>query len=211
MKKVYYEINEELAKRAKEYNSFSDYIENSETKFYQEQIDAVYEVALKKMEELPKGLHYRIETMFIRYSKALADFINKKNSIDCRVPSVLIVGGGNFNNKAKEKQNIARSKNYAHYEKIKELFEQMRDFSEREIRKELKYEIEFTGFKNDDMEIIVNNDINRLQIDFKEKPDEELRAKLKKNAFKWAPSKKVWQRQLTPNAIRATKIIFEIN
>ena len=56
--------------------------------------------------------------------------------------------------------------------------------------------------------IIHNTDINRLQIEFDDKPDEEMRSKLKSNGFKWAPSQGVWQRQLTDNAISAVKRIF---
>ena len=56
--------------------------------------------------------------------------------------------------------------------------------------------------------IIQNTDINRLQIEFDDKPDEEMRSKLKSNGFKWAPSQGVWQRQLTDNAISAVKRIF---
>ena len=48
-----------------------------------------------------------------------------------------------------------------------------------------------------------NNDNMRLQLFFDGKPSDEIRAVLKKNAFKWAPSQSAWQRQLTDNAIRA--------
>ena len=56
--------------------------------------------------------------------------------------------------------------------------------------------------------IIQNTDINRLQIEFDDKPDEEMRSKLKANGFKWAPSQGAWQRQLTDNATAAVKRIF---
>ena len=36
----------------------------------------------------------------------------------------------------------------------------------------------------------------RLQIIFDGKPDPEVRAVLKKNGFKWAPSQGAWQRML---------------
>ena len=50
-----------------------------------------------------------------------------------------------------------------------------------------------------------NTDIMRLQIFFEDKPDREMIALLKKNAFKWAPSQGAWQRQLTNNAVYAFK------
>lgn len=61
-------------------------------------------------------------------------------------------------------------------------------------------EIEVNGIK-----IVQNSDDMRLQIFFDGKPSDEIRMLLKKNAFKWAPSKGAWQRQLTDNAISSFK------
>lgn len=49
--------------------------------------------------------------------------------------------------------------------------------------------------------IVKNGATQRLQIFFEGIPDKDVREKLKKHAFKWAPSVKAWQRTLTPNAI----------
>ncbi len=48
-----------------------------------------------------------------------------------------------------------------------------------------------------------NTELNRLQLFFEEKPDENHRASLKSHGFKWAPSQDAWQRQLGDNAIYA--------
>ena len=48
-----------------------------------------------------------------------------------------------------------------------------------------------------------NHEENRLCIEFDGKPDEDVRAILKGNGFHWSPRNKVWQRQLTDNAIYA--------
>lgn len=61
-------------------------------------------------------------------------------------------------------------------------------------------EIEVNGIK-----ILQNSGDMRLQIFFEGKPDDETRKILKSNAFKWAPSKGAWQRQLTNNAIYSFK------
>ena len=45
-----------------------------------------------------------------------------------------------------------------------------------------------------------NNEIMRVQFIFPGKPDDETRAMLKENGFRWAPSQGPWQRQLTANA-----------
>lgn len=65
---------------------------------------------------------------------------------------------------------------------------------------------EFEGFK-----VIFNYEADRLQIKHDTKPDNETIYKLKKNGFKWSPSNQCWQRQLTNNAIWATKHYLGIN
>jgi predicted ABC-type ATPase len=50
--------------------------------------------------------------------------------------------------------------------------------------------------------ILKNYEANRVQIFFKDKPGPELIAKLKRRAFRWSPSNKAWQRQLTVQAVK---------
>lgn len=59
--------------------------------------------------------------------------------------------------------------------------------------------------KFDGGEIVRNLEADRLQIIFDEKPDEEMRAKLKSNGFRWSPRYGAWQRQLTQNAESAAR------
>ena len=49
-------------------------------------------------------------------------------------------------------------------------------------------------------EIVRNLEADRLQILIDEKPDDETRAALKQNGFRWSPRYSAWQRQLTQNA-----------
>ena len=58
------------------------------------------------------------------------------------------------------------------------------------------------------VEIIHNIELDRLQLKFPDKPTPEIIALLKKNAFKWSPTQKVWQRQLTSNAIYAANHVL---
>lgn len=79
----------------------------------------------------------------------------------------------------------------------------------------LKSEIDdITNLKNDtnmysnsdkSIKIIKNPEIMRIQIFFDDMPNEKIRTALKKYAFKWSPSNKTWQRQLTQNAIYMTE------
>lgn len=54
--------------------------------------------------------------------------------------------------------------------------------------------------KFDGGEIVRNLDADRLQIIFDDKPNEDTRAALKTNGFRWSPRFGAWQRQLTRNA-----------
>lgn len=51
----------------------------------------------------------------------------------------------------------------------------------------------------------------RIRIYFDEKPNSEMIKKLKGSAFKWSPSNRAWQRQLTPNAKYAAKRLLGID
>ena len=48
----------------------------------------------------------------------------------------------------------------------------------------------------------------RLQIFFPGKPEPDMIARLKSNAFKWSPSRGCWQRQLTGNAKGAARRVL---
>ena len=66
------------------------------------------------------------------------------------------------------------------------------------------------GWTFDGGEVICNVDENRLQIRFDAIPDEQTRSMLKSNRFRWSRYNGVWQRQLTPNAIRTARYLFKI-
>ena len=67
-----------------------------------------------------------------------------------------------------------------------------------------------TGTAFDGGEIVRNLEADRLQILFDEKPDEETRAALKQNGFRWSPKNQAWQRQLTDNAERAARQVLRL-
>ena len=65
--------------------------------------------------------------------------------------------------------------------------------------------------KFDGGEIVRNAELNRLQIIFDSIPDDETRASLKSNGFRWSPRNQAWQRQLTQNAESAALRILGLN
>jgi len=60
-----------------------------------------------------------------------------------------------------------------------------------------------------EVNVVENSEDNRLQLFFDGKPDEETRAKLKHNGFRWAPSNSCWQSYLNRTQIERVKTIFE--
>ena len=68
-------------------------------------------------------------------------------------------------------------------------------------------EIKFNGGR-----VVVCNSDERMRFYFDEIPSAEVRAMMKRNAFKWSPKNGAWQRQLTANCKLDTKrIIAELN
>lgn len=65
----------------------------------------------------------------------------------------------------------------------------------------------FVGWQFEGGEAVINEEKNRLQLLFDEKPSDTERAALKSNGFKWAPSDGAWQRQLNSNAFYAANRI----
>jgi hypothetical protein len=66
------------------------------------------------------------------------------------------------------------------------------------------------GWNFDGGNVTMNAELNRIQIFFDSKPDEEIRRELKRYGFKWAPSQGAWQRQLNGNGLYAVKNIKSI-
>lgn len=63
--------------------------------------------------------------------------------------------------------------------------------------------------KVDGVEVEENNSIDRIQLRFADIPPAETREMLKRNGFRWSPSQKAWQRQLTTNGQYATRSLLE--
>ena len=114
-----YEINEETAKLAKELNSFSDYKENSATNEYNSYLTRFEQNVNELIDKYPQNINEEvlnlIEYYKDKYSKKLAFAINKHNSIECRMPSIMIAGPAKFNVRKKEKQNNARESFWKEY------------------------------------------------------------------------------------------------
>lgn len=142
MKPIYYYINEEAARRAKEANSFSDYVQGSATADYQRMVDKAAEIAAAQKQKVDAMYHEKIDNLLDYYARKLANNINQRNEIDARVPSVLIAGPANFPVRQKEKQNAARDRNSVEYAMIQEIIGKIRGTGMGGIRSDDKNAIE---------------------------------------------------------------------
>ena len=297
---MYYTINEDAAKRAKEANSFNDYVKGSATFHYQQEVDAAAQLAAKQKEKVDPAYHEKIDYLLDKFARELAAVINQRNAIDARVPSVMIAGGSNFPVAAKHKQNAARERNDARYAEVFELLKKIRSvgtggimsddkdaiakltakleklekhqatmkaanaaarmkdtakgdaklkemgYTDEEIKqlrtpdfcgrvgypdyemknnnanirrikeriaaleKEAQQAAANTGpVKGDGYELVENADTGRIQFVFDGKPDDDTRALLKANGFRWAPSQGAWQRMLNDNGRSAAQRVMQ--
>lgn len=118
---MYYPINEELARRAKESYSHFDYDEGSATYYYRVRVDEAYAIAEEAKKTVDAEYHAKIDYYADMYARKLAENINKRHEIETRVPSVMIAGASNFPVERKLKQNAALEKSWQEYEEIEKL------------------------------------------------------------------------------------------
>ena len=122
----YYAINEEAARRAKEANSYDDYVPGSATEEYRRIVDEASEIAERQKKRVDPMYHEKIDGLLDTYARKAAENINARYEIEARVPSFLITGGGNFPVSRKEKQNAAREKNWNEWKEIQGLLDKIR-------------------------------------------------------------------------------------
>lgn len=125
MERKYFEINEETARRAKSMMSFDDYKMGSKTAEYKSYCDNVYDLAETAIQERPDA-EERITRLAYKYAKRMADNLNKDSEIGMRYPSIMIAGGSNFNNRKKEKQIDAWSKNNNEFNEIQKIADRIK-------------------------------------------------------------------------------------
>lgn len=122
----YYPINEDLARRAKEMNSFSDYVPGSATQSYRAEVDEAAALAERQKQRVDPIHHDKIDSLLDTFARKLADNINRRNEIATRVPSILVAGGSNFPVRKKEKQNRADDAAMEEYRQIRGLLDKIR-------------------------------------------------------------------------------------
>lgn len=118
---MYYAINEEAARRAHVMNSHREYKDGQTTREYQSQVEDAAKIAELQKAKVDPMYHGKIDGLLDAYSRKLADWYNKKSSIEQMCPSIMISGGSKFPVRKKEKQNAARERHHKEWENIKGL------------------------------------------------------------------------------------------
>lgn len=119
-------INEDLARQAKHMNSYDDYKEGSATESYQEAVKRINEVALEHKRKIDPMYWPEVDRLVQTFANKYGDWVNRYNSVDTMMPSILVAGGSNFNNRKKEKQNEARSRLWKEYREIMAIEERIK-------------------------------------------------------------------------------------
>ena len=120
MERLYFLINEDIARASHDMMSMRDYAEGSTTAGYKSYVDKAYDLADKVAEKRPDEAE-RAYRLAERYSKKMAEYYNRESSIGMMCPSVLISGAGNFPVKKKERQMAALERNREFYEYIQKI------------------------------------------------------------------------------------------
>ena len=121
---MYYEINEEAARRGHEAYSMFDYVEGSTTAEYRRMVDKAAEICERQAKKYPDQSD-KLDALLDRYSKGMAQYYNDESRINGMCPSILISGGSNFPVGKKQKQNAAADRNHERYTALQELLHKM--------------------------------------------------------------------------------------
>lgn len=114
-------INEELARRAKENMSFSDYKPGSATAEYNEVITEVKAKIDAAKLKVSHEAQEKLDRLYERYCIKYANWINSYNRNGANHVSVMISGASNYNMKAHEKYLKREGKLWEEYDDIKNI------------------------------------------------------------------------------------------
>ena len=219
---LYYKVDLEVSKKHKRLISFSD---------YDVEEDINNASVLCACEELEKQIREycvshnnwneeQIQEDLKRFNKTYVELF-EKYLLANDMPSVMIAGRGNYN-VARHTKKVARQNSVGNdlwgddgkIERAKEsiLKKYNKNLLARKTKQAEKSKEfgEFETMINEKGLLSYGNDTEnaRIYLKFDGKPSVETITALKKNAFKWSPSKKRWQRQTTENALKALKKIL---
>ena len=116
---MYYEINEETARRANDMNSMRDYQTGSATAEYRAAVDEAAALVERQKQKVSPFYHEKLDALLDRYARRLAQWTNDHNRNGASCPSVLVCGAANFPVRKKQKQNAREDSLWREYDEIK--------------------------------------------------------------------------------------------
>ena len=128
MERIYFDINEKMAKHAKEMWSFSEYRPGSTTEEYKSYVNEAYDLADEVAAKDEKA-GVRAYAVAERYSKRMAEYFNRDISINLMCPSVMICGPANFPVKKKNRQIAAFDSNREFFNETQKLLDKIKSIS----------------------------------------------------------------------------------
>lgn len=160
------------------------------------------------LNELMKIIPVESKQKFIEgYRSKLKNWLYARS----RCASTMITGPANFNVRRNEKANNSERKRYEEFKHYYESWIKNIQRAERKANEPQRDHKEPVIVNFEGGQVIVNYDMDRVQIKHDTKPDADTLQKIKDNAFRWSPSNKVWQRQLTINGLYATMRVTNAN
>lgn len=142
---MYYEINEETARRANDAYSMSDYRPGSATAEYRAAVDYAAALAQQQKAKVSAYYHGKLDSLVDSYARRLADWTNRHNRNTVSCPSVLICGGSNFPVAKKQRQNAREDTLWQEYQQIQAILDRIRtigtggvDFADPTARQQLE-------------------------------------------------------------------------
>lgn len=146
---MYYEINEETARRANDMNSMRDYRPGRATAEYRSAVDKAAALVEQRKQKVSPFYHDKLDGLLERYSRRLAAYYNDYYRNEAACPSILISGGSNFPVRKKEKQNSRRETLMHEYNEIHGILDKIKsvgtgpiDFSDPNAREMLVERLE---------------------------------------------------------------------
>lgn len=149
---MYYTINEETARRAREMNSYREYIAGSATENYKGAVNLAAEIAERQKQKVDPIYHDKIDYLLDLYARKLADNTNRMNAVDASYPSILVAGGSGISVSKKEKQNARRDSCMKEYNEIQSILDKIKSTGTGGIMSDDKRAIEKLKIKLEQLE-----------------------------------------------------------
>lgn len=123
---MYYEINENMARLAKDMVSMSGYKPGSATESYRAKVDRAAALVAQQKVKLSPYYHDKLDALLDRYARRLAQWTNDYNRNEASCPSVLVCGPANFPVRKKERQNAREDSLWQEYKTIEAILDKIK-------------------------------------------------------------------------------------